>query len=440
MDAAPPATLATSVILPIPAGVSLLGSGTNDLASERPVSQLRGFNQAKDQVAKLLSLPLYALGSLVSLFVKRDNLRWVFANGSGVGDGVLALYRHVETADPTRQVIWLARNEAEHQAAKDLGLNVCLRSGWQGFKQTLKAGVVVVNGLGDANRYGTRGAFVVQLWHGIPIKKIQFDSPVTFTGPAPFRSILRWLYRRSSRLVRLFPAASASSASRLKSAFDLTEKQLAITGDPRDDAVFGSAPIARELLKDGIGNYSDDRVILYAPTWRDGEPAPAIPNPAEQEAISRFLVATKSVLVVRPHPRDAGNYADLQNISNRTRLLSTDAQHDLNQVLPAVDILVTDYSSAALDFALLGRPIAFLAPDVQDYEKTRGFYEPYQRFTGGSEVATWGELLSLLSDNSELKRLELHAKELARIHHKYHDGNNSLRVFDEINHRLGAKG
>ena len=38
------------------------------------------------------------------------------------------------------------------------------------------------------------------------------------------------------------------------------------------------------------------------------------------------------------------------------------------------DLLVTDYSSAIYEFSLLGRPISFFAPDLEAYERERGFY------------------------------------------------------------------
>lgn len=38
------------------------------------------------------------------------------------------------------------------------------------------------------------------------------------------------------------------------------------------------------------------------------------------------------------------------------------------------DILITDYSSIAFDFTLLGKPVFLYQPDIKDYSKTRDFY------------------------------------------------------------------
>ncbi|MEO7121938.1 MAG: CDP-glycerol glycerophosphotransferase family protein, partial [Lacisediminihabitans sp.] len=180
------------------------------------------FTFARGNARKLLAIPLYALGGIASVVVRRRVGSWVFACGSGLGEGALALALHAKEQDPSLSIIWLARDADELRRATAMGLPSVLRSSWQGFVHTLRAQLVAVtHGLGDANRFGTRGAFIVQLWHGIPLKRIQLDSDVTFTGPGPLRRVLRSLYRRNSAAIRLLPAASEYSAARLRTAFGI---------------------------------------------------------------------------------------------------------------------------------------------------------------------------------------------------------------------------
>lgn len=394
------------------------------------------FTFARGNAAKLLSAPLYALGTLASLVVPRRGDRWVFGSGSGLGEGALPLALHVRATDPGARVLWLAADERERQAALALGLPSALRSTWRGFRATLRAGVIVItHGFGDVNRFGTRGAFVVQLWHGIPLKKIQLDSPVTFTSSLAPAALLRTLYRRSAAAIDLLPAASETSAARLRTAFGLPAGRVVVTGDPRDDTVLRPDG-ARDLLESALGPLADSQVLLYAPTWRDGASDPGVPSASEWTAIADYLERSNSLLALRPHPHGIGDYERGTTVSPRIRMLPSRVVGDLNRVLPGVDVVITDYSSVAYDFALTARPIVFFARDVAEYVAARGLYEPYEEFSGGHTVSNWEGVIRQLDDAAALGGLREHSSRLAQRHHAYRDGRNTERVYTEIAARL----
>ncbi|MGV8884646.1 MAG: CDP-glycerol glycerophosphotransferase family protein [Microbacteriaceae bacterium] len=399
---------------------------------------------ARANTRKLVALPLYALGVAASVIVPRNGNLWAFGCGSGLGEGALPLLRIAAAAAPERQHVWLARTAAERDNARALGLHSVLKLSPRGFWTTLRARVLVVtHGLGDANRYATRGAFVVQLWHGIPLKLINLDSPVTTSsGSGAVTRVLARMYRLAASTISFMPAASPTSAARLRTAFGLPANRIAVTGDPRDDIIAVDDPgPARALLFRGIG--SDDtgqRVVMYAPTWRDGARDPGIPTADEWHRIAAWLDATDSLLVVRPHPLGVGDYASTAPPTARIRMLTAAAQGDVNPILPGVDILITDYSSVAFDFSLTGRPIAFLAPDVAAYVASRGLYEPYRAFSGGSEATSWPELLDRLEEadahHGGWDSLAAHSALVAERHFTFHDGHNAARVYAEITTRL----
>ncbi len=386
------------------------------------------FTFAAGNARKVAALPLYALGAIASLVTRRRDDVWVFGSGSGLGEGALALYDHAADRAITR--VWLASTVRELEAARARGMTAALKHSWRGFRLTLRAGVITItHGFGDVNRFGTRGAFVVQLWHGIPLKRIQLDSPVTFAGRFP--TLLRWAYARSAANIDLIAAASQWSAARLASAFGLSAERVAVTGDPRDDVLFRTS---RDDARAGLG-LGHGLAVLYAPTWRDGDADPTIPTSEEWDAIAAWLEARAATLVLRPHPHSVGDYAAGPGRSARIRMLDSSTQPDITPVLPAFDLLVTDYSSIAFDFALTGGGVAFLAPDVDRYTATRGLYEPYRSFSGGLEVSTWAALLGVLDNPAPLVA---HAGRLAKTHHSFHDGGNTARVFDEIVARRGG--
>ena len=69
---------------------------------------------------------------------------------------------------------------------------------------------------------------------------------------------------------------------------------------------------------------------------------------------------------------------------------------DINELMLVSDILVSDYSSAIYEFSLLGRPMAFFAPDQDAYEGERGFYFEYRTGVPGPIFETSRELADFL--------------------------------------------
>ena len=68
---------------------------------------------------------------------------------------------------------------------------------------------------------------------------------------------------------------------------------------------------------------------------------------------------------------------------------------DVNDLLFAVDLLITDYSSIVFEYSTLGRPMLFFAYDLDEYVAERDFYVPFEAFVPGRIVRTFPELLDV---------------------------------------------
>nr|WP_221446969.1 CDP-glycerol glycerophosphotransferase family protein [Microbacterium thalassium] len=397
---------------------------------------------------------MQAVARLATAAIPRSRDQWVFGCAVGVADGALALWRIA--ADEGVPAVWLVASERERADAAALGIPTVAKSSPRGWWRTARARVVVVtHGFGDVNRYGAWGAFVVQLWHGIPLKRIGLDSPATLRLPRALRRVLgeqraaglvRVLYRASSRRISVIPAASHLVRGRLESAFGLADGRVPVTGEPRVDVLSQGSPgerraRARSLAEVATGPIDPDaRLVLYAPTWRDGAPDPAVPGAHEWQAIEDLLERRDAVLLVRSHPLGAGDYRPPQP-GTRVRELSSEAVPDITPLLPALDALVTDYSSIAFDAALVPVPTVFLAPDEAEYARTRGFYGAYADVADGA-AATWtgacAQLDAVLGDPGERTRRIERAEQLSARVHAYRDGGSARRVYRAIQVRVRA--
>lgn len=399
-----------------------------------------GFSFATGNLRQLLSAPRYLLGSLRARSAARDPDTWVIGSAFGVADGALAFAQAARDLPDPPKLVWLAQSPDEADDARRAGFDeVVARDSREGLEATLRAGLVAItHGFGDVNRYGVSGAVIVQLWHGAPLKKLHADSPAV-VGAGAFGRIpgmarlMRWAYRRGSRRISLLPVSSPFFQPFLRSAFHLTH-QVRVLGEPRTDLLFAGDPErlaadSRDLLANRLGELGDSRVVLFAPTWRDGQPDPSIPTPAEWELIEAFCERHDVVLVIRPHPLGVGGY---ERTSRRVRLLPPDVQPESMPLLWGVSALITDYSSILIDFAVTGRPILLLAPDLGHYQRTRGLYVDYAEISGGTWATSWQQVLAGLdarfTDPDAIAAAQQHSRDLAARFHTFTDGRSAARV------------
>ncbi|WP_060916045.1 CDP-glycerol glycerophosphotransferase family protein [Microbacterium oleivorans] len=403
------------------------------------------FSFSSGNGAQVVRLPLHVLGLVATRLVPRSKDLWVFGSAVGVGEGAWALW-HVAVAHGERAV-WLTGSQRDADAARSAGIRSAPKRSLRGFWLTARARVVVItHGAGDVNRYATSGAFLVQLWHGIPLKRLGLDSPVTARAPLPLPGLARLLayaYARTQRRIRLLPAASHLVRGRLESAFGLGHDRIVVTGEPRVD-VLSAGPTeseARAVVESLVGSVAGARLVLYAPTWRDGDRDPAVPTAAEWTAIRVGLEEAGAVLVIRSHPLGAGDYVPPSG-DDRIRLLGADLLPDVTPVLPAFEVLVTDYSSLVFDTALIPLPVVYFAPDEEKYTAERGFYGRYRDVAGLDVARDWRgvmqQLDQVLGAESEYARRVERAKELSRRVHAFRDGRNAERVYRAIRRGLDA--
>jgi CDP-glycerol glycerophosphotransferase (TagB/SpsB family) len=406
------------------------------------------FEFASGNLQKLVAAPQYVLSMLFSFFVPRDGQRWVFGSGIGVGEGALAVARALRADDPNALIAWLVTSEFEAAQAEAEGFMAVQKRGWAGFWATLRAGqIVVTHGLGDVNRFGVFGGRVVNLIHGAPLKKLHLDSAVTTQvgGPAPVQAVLRRMYSVGAKQIALYVAGSVTAAERLRSAYRVAPGKVRVLGDPRDDVVCAQANDARAadqararvrallgLSADALG--AREPLVLYAPTWRDGEADPAQPTTEQAVRIAAALDALGARLLVRSHPLGAGAYEAL--LGGRVHFFGTELAREITPLLGAFDAVITDYSSIALDFSLFGRPIVWFAPDLERYSANRGLYEPLEVTAAGRVQRSWEDamdrLAMVLPDSLQRRVAEADARTLAARYHAHPEGGAARRVVAEI--------
>lgn len=224
------------------------------------------------------------------------------------------------------------------------------------------------------------GQKVLQTWHGTPLKRLALHRPGF--DPRRMAAVVK-----ESRRWDVLLAQNPYSARILKKAYAFLGRPIWVEGYPRNDALTTGDPAA---IRAALGIAPNERVLLYAPTWRDDRSEMVDFIDAEQLATQ-----ADAVVLVRGHSRTLQQGRD----HSGARVIDVTGYPETAQLLLAADALITDYSSVMFDFSVTGKPMYFLVPDLDHYRgQLRGFYFDLAERAPGPLVRTQDELVDALAD------------------------------------------
>jgi CDP-glycerol glycerophosphotransferase len=340
---------------------------------------------------------------LASHLAPRNRRTWLFGSKWGFRGNPRYLAEYLQHAGLGIQPVWVARSRSEAQAARAAGLRVVNLRDRAGLLAQLRAGVVILSfSFADVTTVALGGSYVVHLFHGIPLKRIGLDVDPTRSvgGPPALRGLVARLMQRRVGRTRgradMIVAPGELAKARFVTAFGVPAARVRVLGTPRFDVLQGGAAYERVAggdLRAALGLKATDYICLWLPTWRDKPDAAWVP-PLDARQVEDALAGTNIVLIIKPHPlSDHAAFEAWLPKHPQVRLLRED-EADVNALLRISDALISDYSSAILDYAILDRPIHFLTPDQDEYELAdRGLYEPLSSIAGGRQHEAWSSLL-----------------------------------------------
>jgi CDP-glycerol glycerophosphotransferase len=236
----------------------------------------------------------------------------------------------------------------------------------------------------------------LQTWHGTPLKRMLHDLQTIHGRDGGYVERVTEAARQWSVLASPSPFATGAMRSAFRYEGDVVEQ-----GYPRNDVFFrpDADDVARRVRRK-LGIAADATVVLYAPTFRDDQPAGqnrfSFALPLDLARFCRQL-GPDVVLLLRMHVLVRGGSPVPEELAGR--VVDVSAYPEIQELYLASDVLVTDYSSVFFDFAALRRPIVFYAYDLEAYRDTlRGFYLDYLADVPGPVVRTEDELYQALSD------------------------------------------
>lgn len=260
----------------------------------------------------------------------------------------------------------------------------------KGVRKVLGAGVWFTSA--GLPVYGTglkKNRLIINLWHGVPLKKIALLDP---NLGRKARIYFRKLFTENYSCIL---TTSGSLVPIMAKSFDVPENMIKVWGQPRNDGLFRK--LDRAAWFNGIFGELPEyrRTILYAPTFRDYGRVQLFPfEDFDHTKLKEFLEKEKILLFIRTHieEKESAN----MYLSDRVLYLGNEQAEDVTGFMDAFDCLITDYSSIYVDYLLTDRPIIFLPYDKDIYLDERGMNFDYDDVTPGPKPETMEEFLKCL--------------------------------------------
>ena len=204
-------------------------------------------------------------------------------------------------------------------------------------------------------------------------------------------------------------------------------------GAPRNDILVNNWQDFVKPVRRYFDIPEDAKIVMYAPTYRKGR------NTDQIQLEGRDIIDVLSekfggswYMLKRLHPTMTQKAGELHYDE---RIINASDYDDMQELLAASDVLISDYSSVISEFSIMNKPIFLYAEDVEGYGDERDFYIDYFKLP-----------YSVATDEEELKKNILEFQEESYIH-KLEDyrqvigsketGVAAKRVVDEIYTKLG---
>lgn len=235
------------------------------------------------------------------------------------------------------------------------------------------------------------------------------------------------------------------------------------TGAPRCDVLYGNRSRAKKIFRERHDLPKDARVLLFAPTFREGakDGKRFVFSEIWSIDFKRLLHTLERkfggtwYLCVRVHPQLAPTFQEYKNPDVQDRLIDESQADDMYEILAGMDAYITDYSSACFEAGFAHIPVFLYADDIQEYAGDRGALmwnlatDP-RECIGNNKVMTPSFDVklpfTLASDNNQLEKdimgfdQEAYDRALDKFHEKVglvFEGNASKKLAEKIEKMIG---
>ncbi|MBR4109274.1 MAG: CDP-glycerol glycerophosphotransferase family protein [Oscillospiraceae bacterium] len=302
------------------------------------------------------------------LGINKKKVVFISFGGKSYSDNPRAISEALATEKTEAEIVWLFINPTDKKCIVSDGIRcVDVSRPWRVRKEIATASVYV-NNFALSNLPKSNKQLFIQTWHGDKaFKKVLHDEQ----GWPPDKVLGEQIPGMCDYAI----AGSDYGERQYRSAF-LYKGNVLKCGMPRNDRLILQDEQEKERIRKKLNCSQETQLLLYAPTLRREEAQKKVALEIKQLDITKTLTMLeerdhcKWICLMRAHPKMVG----LSYQGEDERIVDVSEYEDMGDLLLISDMLITDYSSCAGDFALTGRPVVLFHADRQEYLKDRSFY------------------------------------------------------------------
>jgi len=303
--------------------------------------------------------------------INMENIIFISHGGRQYSCNPKYISRYIQVHYPNEfRIIWIFRDINKYAYLNKENVHIIKHGSLFYYYYMLTARFIVTNNFLSSILPIRKQQLLINTWHGGGAYK-KVGVAISDISGYSYK-----FFNRHSKMIKLF-LSSCNNFSKyvVRESFCYGGKILE-AGMPRNDLLFYEHSEIVERVKHYFDLPEDAKIILYAPTFRGDAKAAYLGYDKSnridtQRCISAFqgLNHKQYFFLYRAHHTLIPETQDLFQID-------ASQYPDIQELICAADILITDYSSCMWDFSLTGKPCIIYAPDLEKFEKECGFYTP----------------------------------------------------------------
>lgn len=284
--------------------------------------------------------------------------------GQGYGDNPKYVISSLVRKAPNLDIVWLV-NSLSYKFPD--GVRPVLIDSLQAKKELLTAAVWIDNIKNFRKPPKKNNQFYLQTWHaGLGLK----------ASEAQIKDQLNNDYikadKEDSQKIDLM-LSDSSWTTNIYSKYFWYEGEIRETGFPKNDILVNSPKDRKNKVYKTFTIPSNFKIILYAPTFRDsGDNIDVYKHNFKAiQKVAQKKFKDKYVVLVRLHPNMIQKIGtEICFDFDNKQMFNASNYPDMQELIIASDILITDYSSCMFDAMMAGKKVFLLACDYEHFIST----------------------------------------------------------------------